>query len=154
VYSGRFTVSYDKEGSAQREQGAFEWNIQAKAPITSASAQEAAMQLALLSPVGSTIALITFKPTESVADERASLKTPAQTLTAPDLDTLMDDVLGWRLPLSQILPWLSKDTPQESPADWTITVTSRHDDGMPKLITAENRTLKLSARLVFDEATK
>jgi outer membrane lipoprotein LolB len=143
VYSGRFSISYQHEGATLREQGGFEWKIQNTVdPIK-------AMQLALLSPLGSTMALIAFNP-QAEPSKRASLTSPAQIDFAPDLDTLMQELLGWRLPLAELLPWLANTTPNRMPADWSIAVLNRHDSGFPKLITANNDAQRLSVRLVFD----
>jgi outer membrane lipoprotein LolB len=145
-HSGRFTISYEKDGAPHREQGGFEWKIQ----NASQAAPDQAMQLALLSPLGTTLAVIAFDPQAS-SSQRASLTGPTQTEHATDLDTLMQRTLGWRLPLAALLPWLGKTEPNDSPADWVIAVPTRHDTGSPKLITASNAELKLSVRLVFEE---
>ncbi len=143
AYSGRFSISYQEDGASKREQGGFEWKIQ------TATVAEKAMQLALLSPLGNTMALIAFDP-QAAADKRASLTSPSHIDFAPDLDSLMQDLLGWRLPLAQLLPWLGTSTPSDAPADWSIAVLSRHDNGTPKLMTASNAAQNLSVRLVFD----
>jgi outer membrane lipoprotein LolB len=143
IYTGRFAVSYIKDGATQREQGGFEWKIVAT------NHAEKTMQLSLLSPLGTTVALIALDP-HKPAQLRASLTTPTQTDTAPDLDALMENTLGWRLPLSQLLPWIAKTPPTQSPADWQIAVASRHDSGLPRLMTANNPALELTVRLVFE----
>jgi outer membrane biogenesis lipoprotein LolB len=145
LYTGRFSISYQKDGLLQREQGGFEWKIQSDLAPDAA----AAMQLALLTPLGNTVALIAFNPQAS-ADQRASLTTPTQIEFAPDLATLMQDVLGWRLPLTELLPWLAKASPKQSPDGWAISVVSRHPNGLPKLITANHDAMSIQVRLVFE----
>jgi outer membrane lipoprotein LolB len=144
VYTGRFALSYQKEGISQREQGGFEWKIQATTQA------DKAMQLSLLSPLGSTVAVIGFDP-KAPADKRASLTSPSQTDYATDLDSLMQHTLGWRLPLTELLPWLGKAAPNDAPVDWTIVVASRYDTGLPKLITTNHSVQNIQVRLVFEQ---
>jgi outer membrane biogenesis lipoprotein LolB len=145
LHTGRFSISYQKDGQPQREQGGFEWKIQSGLAPGAATA----MQLALLSPLGNTVALIAFDP-QATADKRASLITPTQIDFAPDLATLMQDVLGWRLPLAELLPWLTKNSPSQSPDGWAMSVVSRHPSGLPRLITANHDAMGLQVRLVFE----
>jgi outer membrane lipoprotein LolB len=144
-HAGRFSINYQKDGIAQREQGGFEWKIQIDSP------EEKAMQLSLLSPLGNTVVVIALNPSEPQINQRASFTSPNQTAFAPDLDSLMQNTLGWRLPLTALLPWLEKSPPKQMPADWEIAVQSRHATDLPKLITANNERLNLSVRLVFEE---
>jgi outer membrane biogenesis lipoprotein LolB len=157
LHQGRFSVSYQKEGTAQREQGGFEWKIQTDgAPPSNRpddvkqDQQTKAMQLALLSPIGNTIAVIALDPAAQTS-KRASFTSPNQLEYAPSIDVLMQNLLGWRLPLETLLPWLGTTSPSSLPSDWDIAVRSRHGNNMPKLITADNAILKLSIRLVFEE---
>jgi outer membrane lipoprotein LolB len=144
TYVGRFTVSYQKNGEPQREQGGFEWKIQPN------RSTEQAMSLALISPLGSTLAVIAFDPQAKRA-ERASLTSPSLTDSAPDLESLMERNLGWRLPLADILPWVSTTPPAQTPANWVVAVPTRYGSGLPRLLTANNDALKLSVRLVFEQ---
>jgi outer membrane biogenesis lipoprotein LolB len=145
MHTGRFAISYQKDGAPQREQGGFEWKVQTDLTPFAAPA----MQLALLSPLGNTVALIAFNP-QAPSDKRASLTTPTQIEFAPDLPTLMQELLGWRLPLAELLPWLGKTSPAQPPEDWLIVVASRHPNGLPRLITASHEALNLQVRLVFE----
>lgn len=144
IHTGRFAVSYQKDSVAQREQGGFEWKIQNQA------GRDKAMQLTLLGPLGTSVALIALDP-QTNAERRASLTTPLRTDYAPTLDLLMQRSLGWDLPLSELIAWLGKDEPQNAPADWNIKVLSRYDSGLPKLMTAENPALQINVRLIFEE---
>ncbi len=146
VYTGRFSVSFMKDGQAQREQGSFDWRIK----HSSTGDEEAAMQLAINSPLGNTLATIAFNPRE-LAGEQASLRTPTQHFVASTLDTLMQRTLGWRLPMTALLPWMSDKDPKQSSAEWLVKAVSRHDNGSPKVISADNAALSIFARLVFDE---
>ncbi len=149
LYSGRFSISFPKEGLTQREQGGFEWKIQsALAPKT--AEPEKAMQLSLLNPLGSIAAIIAYDPKASI-DKRASFTSPLQTDYAPTLNVLMQRTLGWRLPLTELLPWLETTEPRSQPEKWAITVVSRFEGGLPKLLTAHNPALSISVRLVFEE---
>jgi outer membrane biogenesis lipoprotein LolB len=144
IHTGRFAVSYQKDNIAQREQGGFEWKIQNQAE------RDKAMQLTLLSPLGTSVALIALDPQTS-AERRASLTTPLNTDYAPTLDLLMQRTLGWGLPLNELIAWLGKDEPTGMPTNWRITVLSRYSSGLPKLMTAENTALQISVRLIFEE---
>lgn len=144
VYTGRFAVSYLKDNITQREQGGFEWKIQNQ------TERDKAMQLTLLSPLGTSVALIALDPQTS-AERRASLTTPLNTEYAPTLDILLQRTLGWSLPLTELIPWLGKDEPKSAPTNWKITVLSRYGSGLPKLMTAENTALQISVRLIFEE---
>jgi outer membrane biogenesis lipoprotein LolB len=144
IYKGRFAVSYQKDNATQREQGGFEWKIQHFTQF------DQAMQLTLLSPLGSAIAVIAIDP-QSNADQRASLTTPLHTEYAPTLALLMQRTFGWGLPLSELIPWLAKDEPRDTPNNWKITVIDRYDNGLPKRMTAENTALHINVRLFFEE---
>jgi outer membrane biogenesis lipoprotein LolB len=146
VYTGRFSVSFMKDGQTQREQGSFDWKVKP----SSTGDEETAMQLAINSPLGNTLATIAFNPRE-LAGEQASLRTPTQHYVASTLDTLMQRTLGWRLPMTALLPWMSDKDPKQSSAEWLVKAVSRHDNGSPKVISADNAALSISARLVFDE---
>ncbi len=158
-YTGRFSLSYLKDGQQQREQGGFEWMVvqgvaprnavlsSVKEPINSLS--QTAMKLVLLAPLGNTIAVIALDPL-AMASQRASISTPARSEYAADLDTLMQRTLGWRLPLLALLPWLNKGEPEQAPNGWQMSVASRFDTGMPRQITAINQALNLNVRLVFE----
>lgn len=181
LIEGRFSVSFQQAGSAQREQGAFEWKISqtpadmpppayagkqffstagkdavdpnASLPVkVSAPTLNAAgaMQLNLLNPLGGALAVLAFDP-EAPLNERASLNTPQQRYVAPDLDRLMSQTLGWRLPLVDLLAWLGKTAPKQTSQDWQINVSSRHDSGYPKLILAKNDAMVINVRLVLDD---
>lgn len=148
LYTGRFSINYLKEGALAREQGNFEWKI-----ANVSLARNTSMQLSLLSPFNTVIALIALNPSAS-SEQRASLITPVQTVYATDLNRLMDTTLGWQLPLENILLWLNIDEPKEkeSLADgWTIEVINRHESKFPKLIIAKNEFKHITARIVLDD---
>jgi outer membrane biogenesis lipoprotein LolB len=158
VYAGRFSASYTKDGKPQRDQGRFEWKtLKASQNSTDTGqpqlpdASQSAMQIALLSPVGTTVAVIAYAP-KAAAGERASLSTASHTYTAPDLDELMQNTLGWRLPLLGLLPWLATNAPPSAPPNWGVEVMSRQPSGMPKIIAAQNLSQGITVRLVFEEA--
>jgi outer membrane biogenesis lipoprotein LolB len=148
LYTGRFSINYFKDGALAREQGNFEWKI-----ATASLTKNNSMQLSLLSPFNTTIALIAFDPNAS-NEQRASLITPVQTIYAADLNSLMDTTLGWQLPLENILLWLNVDEPKEKELltdDRTIEVINRHKSNFPKLIIAKNEFKKITARIVLDD---
>lgn len=148
VHSGRFAVTYEMQGALQREQGGFEWRI-FDALVSQNEASP--MQLLLTSPLGTTVAALQFDPTAALAT-RASLKTPQGTATAATLSDLMNKTLGWELPLQALLPWLGEVTPAPAAAlaDWGVAAVSRHENGLPRVLSAHNAARNISLRLVFD----
>ena len=148
LYTGRFSINYLKEGVLAREQGHFEWKI-----TTASLAKNTSMQLSLLSPFNTTIALISLDSSAS-NEQRASLITPVQTVYAADLNSLMDTTLGWQLPLENILLCLGFDEPKEKESltdGWTVEVINRHQSKLAKLIIAKNELKHITARIVLDD---
>lgn len=171
LYTGRFAVTYALNHAVQREQGGFEWRIFTGStqtqtqvqiqPQPQASPLDAPMQLLLTSPLGTTVAVLQFDPT-ALLTQRASLKTPQDRYFAPTLPALMQHTLGWELPLNALLPWLNAQPPDpvdidgtpraRADTEWSIDVVSRHETGLPKIITLTHTGRAITARLVFDMA--
>jgi hypothetical protein len=151
VYTGRFSVNYFKSAVLTREQGSFEWKI-----TDSNTIDIKPMQLSLLSPFNTTIALITLNPNAS-SEQRASLKTPNETIYDTDLDSLMNTVLGWELPLSTLSSWLNQGLLTQDTLisdDWTLQIINRHESKSPKLIIATSALKQITARIVLDDVVK
>jgi outer membrane lipoprotein LolB len=88
--SGRLSVIYQKGGQPESLSGRFSW---AQTP--------ARVDLSLDSPLGQTVARI------SVTPQAATLTQAGQApRTAPDIDTLSAQTLGWSLPVSGLRDWL------------------------------------------------
>ncbi len=88
--SGRLQVNYQKDGKSESVSGKFSWQ-QAGSRI----------DVTLASPLGTTLARITVTP------QAATLVQSDQApRTAPDVDRLTNDVLGWSLPVSGLRDWL------------------------------------------------
>ncbi|HEY1146970.1 MAG TPA: outer membrane lipoprotein LolB [Pseudoduganella sp.] len=87
---GRLSVKYTQNGEPKSMSGKFDWK---QTPQRT--------DVALLSPVGSTIATIAVTPQEAVLTE--SGKPPR---SAPDIDTLSARILGWSLPVAGLRDWL------------------------------------------------
>lgn len=146
VHRGRFAVTYEAQGEARREQGGFEWR-------SFGAKSDAPMQLLLLSPLGSTLAALQFDPAAR-SEQRASLSTPQGTTYAPSLPELMQQTVGWELPLQALAGWLEAQTPPQ-PADtlgWTLGALTRYDTGAPRLLNARHEAKNISLRLAFEEA--
>ena len=88
--AGRLSVNYDKGGQPETLSGKFTW-----------SQTPAAVDVALLSPLGQTIATIRVTPESATLTQ--SDKTPR---VARDIDTLAAQTLGWSLPVSGLRDWL------------------------------------------------
>jgi len=87
---GRLSVKYTQNGEPKSMSGKFEWR---QLPQRT--------DVALLSPIGSTIATVVVTPREAVLTE--SGKAPH---SAPDIDTLSARILGWSLPVAGLRDWL------------------------------------------------
>lgn len=88
--SGRFSISYRKDGRDESAHGSFTW-VQNGDDT----------KLSLMSPLGQILATI------AVSNEFASLSLPGQSpRIAPDVDALAASSLGWPLPVSGLRHWL------------------------------------------------
>lgn len=88
--SGRLSVNYDKDGKQESLTGKFAWRQNATRTDVS-----------LDSPLGQTIAVISVTPQQATLTQAG--KAPR---TAPDIDTLSGQALGWALPVSGLRDWL------------------------------------------------
>jgi outer membrane lipoprotein LolB len=88
--AGRIAINYSKDGKKESLSGKFTWKQNATDT-----------NVALISPTGQTVAVISVTPTS------ATLKRGGEpTRTAPDLDSLTRQTLGWTLPVSGLRDWL------------------------------------------------
>jgi len=87
---GRFAVHYSRDGKSDSLSGRFSW-------LQSAQCTD----VSLISPTGQTVAIINVTP--QAATLQQSGKAPR---SAPDLDGLMQQSLGWSLPVSGLRDWL------------------------------------------------
>ena len=88
--TGRIAINYSRDGKQESLSGKFTWRQTA-----------ANTDVTLISPTGQTVAVINVTPTS------ASLKRSGEpTRTAPDLDSLTRQTLGWTLPVSGLRDWL------------------------------------------------
>lgn len=67
-------------------------------------------EIALLAPLGQTVAKIHLDA------QQATLEYSGQNYQAQDIEALLEQVLGWRLPLSGLRHWLFGNPAQGSPA--------------------------------------
>ncbi|WP_432381188.1 outer membrane lipoprotein LolB [Duganella sp. P38] len=88
--AGGIFISYTRDGRKEPLNGSFTWKQ------TSASTD-----VSLISPTGQTVAVIKVTPTSATLTE--SGKPPK---SAPNLDTLTAQTLGWTLPVSGLRDWL------------------------------------------------
>ena len=87
--AGRIAINYSRDGKQESLSGKFTWQ-QSKANT----------DVSLISPTGQTVAVINVTPTS------ATLKQSGKERTAPDLDSLTTQALGWTLPVSGLRDWL------------------------------------------------
>ena len=88
--AGRIAINYSRDGKKESLNGKFVWQ-QSKANT----------DVSLISPTGQTVAVINVTPTSATLKE--SGKAPR---SAPDLDALTRQTLGWTLPVSGLRDWL------------------------------------------------
>ena len=88
--SGRLSVNYEHDGKPETLSGKFSW---AQTP--------AAIDVALASPLGQTLATIKVTP-----DSATLTQTDRAPKVARDIDTLTSQALGWSLPVSGLRDWL------------------------------------------------
>ncbi|WP_211959447.1 lipoprotein insertase outer membrane protein LolB [Cupriavidus plantarum] len=89
-YSGRFAANYVRYGRNEGVQGSFRWQEQGRN-----------VRLDLVSPLGQTLAVITSTPSGATLD----LPNEAPR-NAPEVDSLMEQSLGFALPVSGLRDWI------------------------------------------------
>lgn len=156
LLSGRIQVQYQQNGKAQSLPGSFEW--QQNKDDTSIN---------LISPLGQTIANIRQDASG------ASLQQANQALrTADNLDSLLNEALGWSLPVSGLRDWLqgftrnadgrllplaAQDNLLIKANGWQLRYVSWQDEGgqaRPKRIDLQRYTAQageVSMRIVIDQ---
>jgi outer membrane lipoprotein LolB len=88
--NGRLTVNYKKDGQPESVSGKFNW-VQAGSRV----------HVSMASPLGQTVATIDVTP------ELATLvQANAAPRSAPTIDALSEQALGWALPVSGLRDWL------------------------------------------------
>ncbi|WP_020202660.1 lipoprotein insertase outer membrane protein LolB [Cupriavidus sp. WS] len=97
---GRFAASYVRYGRDEGVQGSFQWHEQGRN-----------VRLDLISPLGQTLAVVTSTPSG------ATLDLPNQPpRNAPEVDTLLEEALGFSLPVAGMRDWLYGRPAPGSPA--------------------------------------
>jgi outer membrane lipoprotein LolB len=155
--AGRLSVRYQGNQKEEALHGNFNWN---QTPVLTS--------VALLSPLGQTMAVIDVTP------QGARLAQNGQPVrTAPDVDTLTEQTLGWPLPVAGLREWLQGyaidaagrrivATPQASELTtrdgWQLRYAAWQDDtptpqNRPKRIDLSRHTAQagdVSIRIVID----
>nr|WP_311528817.1 lipoprotein insertase outer membrane protein LolB [uncultured Ralstonia sp.] len=105
-YQGRFSARYTQGNAEQSAVGSFLWRERGSD-----------VQLELMSPLGQTLAIV------SQSNQGATLELPNQPpRRAPEVDTLMQDALGFSLPVSGLRDWLRARPAPGTPARVARTV--------------------------------
>nr|WP_280519718.1 lipoprotein insertase outer membrane protein LolB [Cupriavidus numazuensis] len=89
-YTGRFSANYVRYGRDEGVQGSFRWEEQGRN-----------VRLDLLSPLGQTLAVVTATPSGATLD--LPNKPPRN---APEVDSLLEEALGFALPVAGMRDWL------------------------------------------------
>jgi len=87
--AGRIAINYSVDGKKESLNGKFTWRQ-----------NKADTDVSLISPTGQIVAVINVTPTS------ATLKQSGKQRTAPDLDSLTTQTLGWTLPVTGLRDWL------------------------------------------------
>ena len=107
AYHGRFAVRYERYGETRNAYGNFDWQENGDA-----------VTLRLLDPLGRTMAVIEASPAA------ATLELPNRAPRgAPDVETLMQDALGFALPVDGLRFWLQ---PMPAPSSAAHARTDPH----------------------------
>jgi len=109
AYHGRFAVQYvDQNGQQRNAYGNFDWRE-----------NDSTVTLELLNPLGQTLAIVTSTPAD------ATLELPnRQPLTADNVSTLMQQALGFALPVEGLRYWLQ---PSVAPSSHAHTAADPQD---------------------------
>jgi outer membrane lipoprotein LolB len=102
---GRFTTQYEQNGKPQSISGSFEWSQTPQKTVVT-----------LLSPLGQTVATIT-----STAQGATLAQADRPTKSAPNVDTLVADTLGWPLPVSNLRNWMQGQVSDDSGHHLSVT---------------------------------
>ncbi|CAJ0693891.1 lipoprotein insertase outer membrane protein LolB [Ralstonia mannitolilytica] len=123
-YQGRFSARYTQGNAEQSAVGSFLWRE--RGPD---------VQLELMSPLGQTLAIV------SQNNQGATLELPNQPARrAPEVDTLMQDALGFSLPVSGLRDWL-----RARPAPGTPARVARDAQSRPETIEQNGWTVRYVA---------
>ena len=157
--AGRLSVNYQKDGRRESLNGNFTW-----------AQRPAAIDVALVSPLGQTVATINVTPGTATLVQAGQAPR-----TASDIDGLSQQALGWPLPVSGLRDWLQGYATDgqgqrfsASPANssvvtkdgWRLRFMSWQDENAPqpkpRVISAERAAVgdiqELAIRIVIDPA--
>ncbi len=120
-WSGRFAVSLKPEGTDSREEGGGGRFMLTRV----ASEPKASLELQLLSPFGQVMASGQRRP-----DGRATLTLAnGSMLQAASLDAVIEQALGWSLPVERLTDWLDDRFEEVVSRDAQGQVVSARDSG-------------------------
>lgn len=124
AYHGRFSVSYaDAAAKPRNAYGNFDWQEQGDT-----------VTLALRNPLGQTLAIVTSSPAA------ATLELPnRQPLVANNVGTLMQNALGFALPVEGLRYWLQ---PSPAPSSHAKTIADPQDPSRLKEIDQDGWTIQ------------
>ncbi|WP_250450195.1 lipoprotein insertase outer membrane protein LolB [Caballeronia sp. ATUFL_M2_KS44] len=124
AYHGRFAVQYNDQNGAQRNAyGNFDWQETGDT-----------VTLQLRNPLGQTMAIVTSSPS------LATLELPnRQPVNADNVSDLMQNTLGFALPVEGLRYWLQPSAAPSSRAETTLDPES--NNGRPKEIKQDGWTI-------------
>lgn len=132
-WSGRFSITLVAPDGADTEQQSNEDRAQGRFEL---SRQPGRLNLALFSPFGQTMA------TASAVPGRATLTTAkGQVFEAQNSTRLVEQALGWRLPVDALPGWLAgerlaADNKAVTLDGWRVRVEKRMTSGKPRVLAA------------------
>lgn len=123
-FRGRFAANYVRYGRDEGVQGSFHWREQGDN-----------VRVDLISPLGQTLAVVTATPSG------ATLDLPNEPpRNAPEVDTLLEQNLGFALPVAGLRDWLHARPAPGSPATAT-----RDEQGRLATLTQNGWTVRYGA---------
>ncbi|MEZ5651391.1 MAG: outer membrane lipoprotein LolB [Burkholderiaceae bacterium] len=152
LWTGRFALTLTLPPSDQTAQQEKVERVQGRFTLSRSLAGHLALDL--FSPFGQTLAQARSDP------GAATLTThDGRQLAAADPDTLIEQALGWRLPVSQLPEWLVSRAQPTGDGGWRVRVEDRFADGRPRTLQADWPTdvrgdaRRLRLRVIVDGET-
>lgn len=151
IYSGRFAATAERGAERQSVSGRFTVAVQGPRQV-----------LELATPVGTTVARVQIEP------GRATATGPGQlSISGTDADALIEQTLGWRLPVAGLADWLAGRPDPARPSTWlapdrrfeqdgwTVSIEERAAAGTPRRLLLERpqRAAEpaVTVRLIVDD---
>jgi len=125
LWQGRFSLVLTEPGVERRQE-----QVQGRFELRARGERRA---LTVYSPFGQTVAQLEDRP------GHARLTTSeGAVFEADSAERLLEQTLGWRLPVHELPAWLENRAPEPrfADSDWRVRAVRRFDDGRPRILEA------------------